>query len=189
MKFISIQRLTATERIKRKKRAKQISSESFEPKKTPNKNPNTTKQYWQHNDQSHRSLFHHCGCYSQCQALRSIFGFCFFHIMFNSQLRIDCCTKELQDFFLICRHARRQRSQSSILVTVRIDKHFKLHIDWSLSGKSKSSQLAFQVMESTSTFFFDSPISKQRNSKKTSIHKKTITKQKTKPKEPQIKGN
>ena len=55
-------------------------------------------------------------------------------------------------FFLICRRARRQRSQSPILVTVRIDKHFKLYIDWSLSGKSKSSQLASQVMESTSTF-------------------------------------
>ena len=55
-------------------------------------------------------------------------------------------------FFLICRRARRQRSQSPILVTVRIDKHFKLYIDWSLSGKSKSSQLASHVMESTSRF-------------------------------------
>ena len=54
--------------------------------------------------------------------------------------------------FLICRRARRQRSQSPILVTVRIDKHFKLYIDWSLSGKSKSSQLASHVMESTSRF-------------------------------------
>ena len=34
-------------------------------------------------------------------------------------------------FFLICRRARRQRSQSSILVTVRIDKHFKLYNEWS----------------------------------------------------------
>ena len=56
------------------------------------------------------------------------------------------------NFFLICRRARRQRSQSPILVTVRIDKHFKLYIDWSLSGKSKSSQLASHVMESTSRF-------------------------------------
>ena len=55
-------------------------------------------------------------------------------------------------FFLICRRARRQRSQSPILVTVRIDKHFKLYIDWSLSGKSKNSQLASHVMESTSRF-------------------------------------
>ena len=53
-------------------------------------------------------------------------------------------------FFLICRRAWRQRSQSPIIVTVRIDKHFKLYNDWSLSGKSKSSQLASQVMESTS---------------------------------------
>ena len=58
----------------------------------------------------------------------------------------------LLTFFLICRRARRQRSQSPILVTVRIDEHFKLYIDWSLSGKSKSSQLASQVMESTSKF-------------------------------------
>ena len=51
---------------------------------------------------------------------------------------------------LICRRARRQRSQSPIIVTVRIDKHFKLYIDWSLSGKC--SQLASQVMEQSSMF-------------------------------------
>ena len=33
----------------------------------------------------------------------------------------------LHDFFLICRRARRQRSQSPIIVTVRIDKHFELY--------------------------------------------------------------
>ena len=54
------------------------------------------------------------------------------------------------EIFLICRRARRQRSQSPILVTVRIDKHFKLYIDWSLSGKC--SQLASQVMEQSSMF-------------------------------------
>ena len=56
--------------------------------------------------------------------------------------------------FLICRRARRQRSQSPILVTVRIDKHIKLYNEWSLRVKSKSSQSASQVMESTSTFLF-----------------------------------
>ena len=74
-------------------------------------------------------------------------------------------------FFLICRRARRQRSQSPILVTVRIDKHFKLYIDWSLSGKSKSSQLASQVMESTSTFY-DGPISNKESLNCTIQHSK-----------------
>ena len=60
--------------------------------------------------------------------------------------------KEVSWLFLICRRARRQRSQSPIMVTVRIDKHIKLYNEWSLRVKSKSSQLASQVMESTSTF-------------------------------------
>ena len=47
-------------------------------------------------------------------------------------------TEQPEIVFLICRRARRQRSQSPILVTVRIDKHFKLCIDWSLSGKRSS---------------------------------------------------
>ena len=81
------------------------------------------------------------------------------HVEANGQRTTTCTSCKIQKievndfFFLICRRARRQRSQSPILVTVRIDKHFKLYIDWSLSGKSKSSQLASQVMESTSTFF------------------------------------
>ena len=75
------------------------------------------------------------------------------HFELYKKLKTKRKTKEFPiSFFLICRRARRQRSQSPILVTVRIDKHFKLYIDWSLSGKSKSSQLASQVMESTSTF-------------------------------------
>ena len=75
----------------------------------------------------------------------------------DESLRITRFVREIPQLsfasvFLICRRARRQRLQSPILVTVRIDKHFKLYIDWSLSGKSKSSQLASQVMESTSKF-------------------------------------
>ena len=66
------------------------------------------------------------------------------------QLRLSLLLLGLLRFFLICRRARRQRSQSPILVTVRIDKHFKLYIDWSLSGKC--SQLASQVMEQSSMF-------------------------------------
>ena len=89
---------------------------------------------------------------SKCHSLRLL------HTETVSKLKYQVRkpTKESKNensyFFLICRRARRQRSQSPILVTVRIDKHFKLYIDWSLSGKSKSSQLASHVMESTSRF-------------------------------------
>ena len=33
-------------------------------------------------------------------------------------------------FFLICRRARRQRSQSPVLGTLRIDKHFELYNEY-----------------------------------------------------------
>ena len=55
-------------------------------------------------------------------------------------------------FFLICRRARHQRSQSPVLGTLRINKHFELHNELKLVGKQKSSQLASQVMKPRSRF-------------------------------------
>ena len=54
-------------------------------------------------------------------------------------------------FFLICRRARRQRSQSPDLGTLEIDKHLELY-KLKTKQKTKSSQLASQVMEQSSRF-------------------------------------
>ena len=65
-------------------------------------------------------------------------------------------------FFLICRRARRQRSQSPILVTVRIDKHFKLYIDWSLR-KIKEFPISLSRDEVDEQIPFNSPISNEES--------------------------
>ena len=75
--------------------------------------------------------------------LDSHFSFLFYVFYFN--------TLALSAFFLICRRARRQRSQSPVLGTSRIDKHFELYKKLKmnttrLSETTSCSQLASQVI-------------------------------------------
>ena len=66
-------------------------------------------------------------------------------------------------FFLICRRARRQRSQSPILVTVRIDKHFGLYKRLEPKRKINEFPISLSSDGVDEQIPFDSPISKKES--------------------------
>ena len=65
--------------------------------------------------------------------------------------------------FLICRRARRQRSQSPILVTVRIDKHFGLYKRLEPKRKINEFPISLSSDGVDEQIPFDSPISKKES--------------------------
>ena len=77
-----------------------------------------------------------------------------------SDTKGNTCPKR---FFLICRRARRQRSQSPILVTVRIDKHFGLHKRLEPKRKINEFPISLSSDGVDEQIPFDSPISKKES--------------------------
>ena len=67
--------------------------------------------------------------------------------------------------FLICRRARRQRSQSPVLETLRIDKHFELYKKLSTKRKTQEFPISLSSDEANEQIPFDSPISKKERGK------------------------
>ena len=68
-------------------------------------------------------------------------------------------------FFLICRRARRQRSQSPVLGTSRIDKHFELYNELKTKRKTKEFPISLSSDEAKEQTPFDSPIGRKDRGK------------------------
>ena len=68
-------------------------------------------------------------------------------------------------FFLICRRARRQRSQSPVLGTSRIDKHFELYNEQKTKRKTKEFPISLSSDEAKEQIPFDSPIGRKERGK------------------------
>ena len=79
---------------------------------------------------------------------------------FKGAYEIAQC-KERNNFFLICRRARRQRSQSPVLGTLRIDKHFELYKRLKTKRKIKEFPISLSSDGAYEQIPFDSPISKK----------------------------
>ena len=71
----------------------------------------------------------------------------------------------LVSFFLICRRARRQRSQSPVLGTSRIDKHFELYNELKTKRKTKEFPISLSSDEAKEQIPFDSPIGRKERGK------------------------
>ena len=73
----------------------------------------------------------------------------------NGQFQDEIC-KVCPKFFLICRRARRQRSQSPDLGTLRIDKHFELYKKLKTKRKTKEFPISLSSDGAIEQIPFDS---------------------------------
>ena len=90
---------------------------------------------------------------------------CSHDMMPSATQRTACSNFQFPKNFLICRRARRQRSQSPVLGTSRIDKHFELYKKLKTKRKTKEFPISLSSDGAYEQIPFDSPISKKERGK------------------------